>query len=190
MLHEYKNFISQKYIQTLLTNIASVSLSQMDVLGSDNSDKYRVAQWTWLNSKIYPDYINLLQKISDLIGVQSEQCENLHVVKYLVWGEYKYHHDFFHPNTTYYDTEMKKWWQRIKTALIYLNTTKNWTGWTHFQKLDKLIKPEAGKLVYWDNVDPITWMLDYDSIHAWLPVDIGEKIVLITFVRENTFNNQ
>lgn len=157
-------------------------LTKMNVLGAKN-DNYRVANGTWINQ---PDY--LIQKIRNLIiketGLPIENQEGFHVVNYEIGGEYKTHHDFFHPNTNYFESQISRGGQRAYSCLIYLND--NFTGGeTDFPKKDIKISPQTGKMVIWSNIE--NGKLDHDSLHAGLPVITGEKWISVIWVRENKF---
>ena len=111
--------------------------------------------------------------------------ESIHVVKYSVGEEYKDHHDFFHPGEEYYEDEVNRGGQRLKTALVYLNDDFE-GGETNFPNLNIKVDPKKGKLVLWDNIKD-DGSLDYDSLHAGLPVKSGYKYIAVIWIRENEF---
>jgi prolyl 4-hydroxylase len=138
----------------------------------------------WLREKS-----DLSDKIKKLVvektNLPLENQEAIHIVKYEIGGQYKLHHDFFHPNTDYYESCIKQGGQRAYSCLIYLND--NFTGGeTDFPKVNKTVIPELGKLIVWDNLKE-DGSLDYDSFHAGLPVIEGQKWICIVWVRENKF---
>jgi prolyl 4-hydroxylase len=110
--------------------------------------------------------------------------EQLHFVHYAVGGEYKVHHDFFHPGTDYYKDSIGRWGQRKKTALIYLNDNFK-GGETEFPEVKRTIIPKKNKLVIWDNLKE-NGELDYASLHAGLPVIEGIKQIVVLWIRENS----
>jgi prolyl 4-hydroxylase len=123
--------------------------------------------------------------ISSMINIPIENMEGTHVVKYQIGGEYKGHHDFFHPGEGYYENEIKRGGQRTKTALVYLND--DFTGGeTEFPNISRMIKPLKGKLVIWDNMND-AGQLNYDSFHAGLPVISGVKYIAVIWIREGRF---
>ena len=110
--------ITQNECQELI-DMGSKNLTNAATLGTP-IENYRVAENTWIYSKTeLTDKIKKL--ISDKTGLPIEHQEQIHIVKYNVGGEYKTHHDFFHPNTDYYDTTMKSGGQRVYSCLFYLN---------------------------------------------------------------------
>ena len=84
-----------------------------------------------------------------------------------------------------YDEYVKTGGNRTHTALFYLNDDFE-GGETEFPKLDIKVKPELGKLLLWTNMND-DGTLDYDSLHAGLPVIEGEKWILVIWVREQKF---
>jgi len=75
--------------------------------------------------------------------------------------------------------------QRKYSALIYLNDDFE-GGETYFPKINYTVKPEIGKMVIWENLNKDN-SLNYDSLHAGLPVLSNEKWICIVWVRETKF---
>ena len=166
-----------------LINEYSTELRKLDTLGTP-IDNYRTADGTW----IYKD-TELSLKIQNIIandsGLPIENQEKIHIVKYEIGGEYKPHHDFFHPNTDYYENTMGTAGQRTHSYLFYLND--NFTGGeTEFPHKKIKITPKTGRLLIWRNLKE-NGELDYDSFHAGLPVESDTKYIAIVWVRENSF---
>jgi prolyl 4-hydroxylase len=183
MIREIKNAITTDQSKELI-EIAERHLIKMTTLGKE-TEGYRSAQGTWVDKNLELS-IYIKSIISDCANLPIENMENLHIVKYQVGGEYKEHHDFFFPNEDYYERECtNRGGQRLKSALIYLNDDFE-GGETHFPKLNKIIKPEINKMVIWDNINEDN-SLNYDSLHAGLPVKSGVKYICIVWIRENKF---
>ena len=183
MVKEIFNAITSEQSKELI-EIAEKNLIEMSTLGQQ-IDGYRTAQGTWISNDL-----ELSNYIKSMISVHTnlpiENMENLHIVKYEVGGEYKEHHDFFFPNEDYYESACtNRGGQRLKSALIYLNDNFE-GGETHFPKLNKTVKPKLNKMVIWDNINE-DGSLNYDSLHAGLPVKLGVKYICIIWIRENKF---
>jgi prolyl 4-hydroxylase len=182
MIQEFKNILSVDECDELI-NISKNKLFTANTLGVKIKD-YRTAENTWLFEKT-----DLTDKIKNIVSEKTflpiENQEHVHIVKYNTGGEYKEHHDFFHPNTDYFETHHQKGGQRVYSCLFYLND--HFTGGeTYFPKVNYKVKPELGKLVIWKNLnDDLT--INPNSLHAGLPVTIGEKWICIIWVRENKF---
>ena len=167
-----------------LIDLTKDSFEPSTTLGK-SIEGYRTAQNTWLY-----DQTLLTDKIKDIIVKETnlpiENQENIHVVKYNIGEQYKDHHDFFHPGENYYDGEISRGGQRVYSCLIYLND--DFTGGeTYFPKKNITVTPKLGKMVIWRNLKEDN-SLDYDSLHAGLPVISNEKFICIVWVRENKFN--
>ncbi len=183
MVQEINDFLSEKDCEKLI-QLASSTFEGVDVLG-ESIEGYRVAQGAWLedeDDEIVLRYRNMISEQTDLPIINMEQ---IHIVKYAIGEEYKEHHDFFHPGEYYYDSEIERGGQRLKTALIYLNDDFE-GGETHFPSLNLVVKPKKGKLVIWDNVNE-DGSLDFNSLHAGLPVKKGFKYIAVIWIRENKF---
>jgi prolyl 4-hydroxylase len=183
IVQETLEFISNEESNKLI-ELAEIDLKKMTVLGENSPNDYRIAQGTWLPNDQEP--MNTIRdRISKIINIPVENMEASHIVKYDIGGEYKVHHDFFHANTDYLDSELKRGGQRTHTALIYLNDNFE-GGETEFPKLNQIIKPQKNKLVIWKNLKD-NGELDMDSLHAGLPVKSGFKYILVIWIREKKF---
>lgn len=182
MISEFKNVISINECNELI-KLSKNKLTQANTLGENIKD-YRTAHNTWLFEKT-----DLTEKIQNIVSEKTnlpiENQEVIHIVKYNIGGEYKEHHDFFHPNTDYFEENIQRGGQRIYSCLFYLND--NFMGGeTDFPKVNHKVKPEVGKLVMWKNLND-DLSLNYNSLHAGLPIIEGEKWICIVWVRENKF---
>ncbi|MEY4370418.1 MAG: hypothetical protein RIQ48_127 [Pseudomonadota bacterium] len=183
IIEEFSEFISDEESNKLI-ELAEIDLKKMTVLGESSPNDYRIAEGTWLSNDQEPMKM-IRYRISQLLDINPENMEATHIVKYNVGGEYKVHHDFFHTNTDYSESALKRGGQRVYTALIYLND--NFTGGeTEFPKLNITVKPEKNKLVIWKNLKDND-ELNMDSLHAGLPVKLGCKYILIIWIRKNKF---
>ncbi len=182
MLDEYLNILNKDECSELIT-LSSNKLFGATTLGAYIKE-YRTAENTWLF-----ETTELTEKIKKIVSEKTklpiENQEQIHIVKYNVGGEYKEHHDFFHPNTDYYDSQIKRGGQRIYSCLFYLNDNFK-GGETDFPKINYRTTPQLGKLVVWKNLNDDN-TLNYDSLHAGLPVVEGEKWICIIWVRESGF---
>jgi prolyl 4-hydroxylase len=182
MVIEKENFLSIEECDELIKESSS-HFFRTTTLGKE-IDGYRVAEGAWLSNSL--DIVkNLKQKVNEESGIPISNMEGTHIVKYEIGGEYKVHHDFFHPNESYFPNEMKRGGQRLKTALVYLNDEFT-GGETEFPKMSIKVKPKKGKLVLWDNTNP-DGSPDYESLHAGLPVESGTKYIAVVWIRESTF---
>lgn len=180
MIQEFKNILSVDECDELI-KLSKDKLFNATTLGTQIKD-YRIAENTWLfEQNILTNKIKKIVKEKTNLSLQNQ--EQIHIVKYNLSGEYKEHHDFFHPNTSYYENHTKNGGQRIYSCLFYLNDNFE-GGETFFPKINYKVKPEIGKLVIWKNLND-DFTINYNSLHAGLPVTNGEKWICIIWVREN-----
>jgi prolyl 4-hydroxylase len=182
MIQEFKNILSIDECDELI-NISKDKLSEATTLGTQIKN-YRTAETTWLFEKT-----DLSEKIKNIVSEKTdlpiENQEQIHIVKYNIGGEYKEHHDFFHPSTDYYKAHTERGGQRVYSCLFYLNDDFE-GGETNFPKVNYKVKPELGKLVIWKNLND-DLSINPNSLHSGLPVTNGEKWICIIWVRENKF---
>ncbi len=163
MIVEYPNFLTESQCQLLIgmgeSNQLQIGETSGDLVG------YRKARVVWFD-ETNPIVSEIQQRVAELSGIPIENQERLHFVKYNVKGEYKLHHDGS---------------KRRKTALIYLNT--GFTGGeTEFPKVERIIKPETGKLVIWENTTEDGEKIQ-QSYHAGLPIESGTKYILVIWIK-------
>lgn len=182
MIDEYSNFIDIDYCDNFIS-LAENKFEPAKTIGRQ-IEGYRVADSCWLmdNEK---GVLSYKEKVSSFLNLPLENMENLHIVRYQVGGEYKKHQDFFHPGESYYENVINRGGQRTHSVLLYLND--DFTGGeTDFPKLQIKVKPEKGKMIVWTNLNE-DGTLDYDSIHAGLPVITGVKYIATIWIRESKF---
>jgi prolyl 4-hydroxylase len=182
MVNEYRNFLTNEECDQII-KLADHQMQPAKTLG-ENIDGYRVADNTWLDDED-PLVSSYKSKISELVKIPVENMEKLHIVRYQIGGEYKNHQDFFHPGESYYDEQIKRGGQRVVTTIIYLNDDFE-GGETDFPQVGLKVKPETGKLITWKNVLP-NGKLDYNTLHAGLPVTLGKKYIATIWIRESKF---
>jgi prolyl 4-hydroxylase len=119
-----------------------------------------------------------------LIEVPLENCEGMQLVHYKPGQYYKPHHDYFQPNSSYWDREINRGGQRTWTAFLYLNDVKE-GGTTNFPYIDIEVKPKAGRMVLWMNM--INGKPNVDSYHEARAPKGCEKWGANIWVREKKF---
>jgi hypothetical protein len=183
MIKIIDNILTQEECDKLIQTGIKNSLVKANTLG-ENIESYRTADntWIWESNELTTKIENIVAKES---GLPIENQEKIHIVKYNVGGEYKPHHDFFHPNTDYYESTMGTAGQRVFSFLFYLND--DFTGGeTDFPTKKIKVTPKLGRLLIWKNLKE-DGLLDYESYHAGLPVETGIKYIAIVWVREKIF---
>lgn len=127
----------------------------------------------------------LIRKLEDrvcsMFNLDKNQLEPLQIVKYDKGNEYRYHYDYFDEKSDQSSN------QRIYSILIYLNTlNKQDGGCTHFPIYKKRIRPEKGKMVYWENKQDNE--LNKQSLHCGEPIKTDTtKYILTIWTRERGY---
>jgi prolyl 4-hydroxylase len=172
MLIEKNNFITYDDCDELI-RISENKFEEAQVSGGERG--YRIASYVWVDDK-EPISIKLKEITSIETRLPVSNMEKINVVKYDVDGEYKEHHDFFNDSKNS---------QRVKTVLFYLNDDFE-GGQTDFPILNIRVEPVKSKVIIWDNIKE-DGSLDYDTLHAGLPVTSGTKYIATIWIRENAF---
>lgn len=125
-----------------------------------------------------------IKSINNVNKWDNTNHEKLQITKYEVNGEYKPHYDAFDIlNKDNLDHDIINSGQRLITNIIYLNDSFI-GGETYFPKIDKMIKPRIGRLLTFENCIKNTNFLHPYSIHQSLPIQSGEKWIMVNWNRE------
>lgn len=122
------------------------------------------------------------ERLCNLSGIAPDYGEPLQGQRYDPGQEFKFHTDYFEPGGSGYIEHCTVPGQRTWTMMIYLNDPEAGGG-TRFKATGKIVKPETGKLVAWDNltaqgdVNPAT-------LHHGMRVRKGRKYVVTKWFRE------
>ena len=116
-------------------------------------------------------------------GMSPGQCEVLGLLRYEPGQAYKLHYDAFAPDQPGASDMLSDGGQRIRTALVYLNSEFA-GGETRMENLNLEIKGDSGDLLVFDNVDG-QGKRHPDSLHAGKPVTSGSKWLLSQWFRED-----
>ena len=148
-------------------------------------EDYRTSSNTFLHYNEGMKPVDDVAKIvTDIIEVPLENCEGMQLVHYKPGQYYKPHHDYFQPNSSYWDREINRGGQRTWTAFLYLNDVKE-GGTTNFPYIDIEVKPKAGRMVLWMNM--INGKPNVDSYHEARAPKGCEKWGANIWVREKKF---
>lgn len=124
----------------------------------------------------------LAARLADLSGIAPAHAEPLQGQRYEVGQEFKAHTDFFEPGNPDYATYCAVPGQRTWTFMVYLNEVEA-GGATRFRAVDKLVQPERGKLVGWNN-RRADGTPNADTLHHAMKVRKGRKYVITQWYRE------
>ena len=120
--------------------------------------------------------------IAALTGLDGLYGEPLQGQRYAVGQEFKGHTDYFEPGGLDFDRYCGVAGNRTWTVMVYLNEPEA-GGATRFKAVDKIIQPETGKLVCWNN-RRMDGSLNPATIHHGMKVRSGVKHVITKWFRE------
>ena len=126
--------------------------------------------------------------IREVVGIQAALGEPIQGQRYAVGQQFKPHWDYFIPTEAYFQTEMLYGGQRTWTAMAFLNDPEA-GGHTNFTQVDVTVRPRAGNLLVWNNLDA-EGNPNALSMHQGTPVTAGTKYVLTKWHRERAFQNR
>ncbi|OYW47445.1 MAG: oxygenase [Novosphingobium sp. 12-63-9] len=129
-----------------------------------------------------PEVSVLDEKLSALSGIARTFGEPIQGQRYEVGQEFKAHTDYFDPHGGDFARYCTVSGQRTWTFMVYLNAPDA-GGATRFKVIDKLIQPEQGKLVCWNNRRP-DGTINPATLHHAMKVRKGLKYVITKWYRE------
>jgi prolyl 4-hydroxylase len=124
-------------------------------------------------------------KLAAFAGIDIAYGEPLQGQRYAVGQEFKAHTDYFEPGGMDFERFCGRSGNRTWTLMVYLNEPKA-GGATRFTKVDKLIQPETGKLLAWNNRLP-DGTLNPATIHHGMKVRAGTKYIITKWYREKVW---
>lgn len=128
------------------------------------------------------EILNSIRKRSaDWLKIPESNFEFFQCVSYGPGQEYQAHYDTFDEKFEQGKDELEKIGQRKYTMLAYLNDDFV-GGETYFPLLDLLIQPKKGGVLVFENLDDDGKILK-SSLHAGLPVTVGNKIAMNMWIR-------
>ncbi|WP_432280311.1 prolyl hydroxylase family protein [Stakelama saccharophila] len=122
------------------------------------------------------------RRITAFTGIDPTHGEPVQGQRYEVGQEFKAHTDYFEPNGLDYDKYCSVAGQRTWTVMLYLNEPEA-GGATRFRAVDKMVKPETGKLLAWNNLR-LDGTPNPSTLHHAMKVRGGLKYVITKWFRE------
>ena len=124
----------------------------------------------------------LNSKLAQISGIDPAYAERLQGQRYETGQEFKAHTDYFETTAQDYAEHCAVSGQRTWTFMIYLNAVEA-GGATRFKAIDKIVRPEPGKLLAWNNRLP-DGSPNGATIHHAMKVRKGLKYVITRWYRE------
>ncbi len=151
-------------------------------VSDDNGDpRYRTSETCDLRAD-EPLTQQVEAALAELLGLDPAFGEPLQGQRYAVGQEFKQHTDYFEPLSPDYERFCAVAGQRTWTAMLYLNAPEA-GGATRFKTIDKIVQPEPGKLLLWNNLRP-DGSGNPATLHQGMKVRAGTKYVLTKWYRQ------
>ena len=125
---------------------------------------------------------DLAGRLFALNGIDPAYGEPVQGQRYAVGQEFKAHTDYFEPTGEDFAKYCSVAGQRTWSFMIYLNEPEA-GGATRFKVVDKMFRPETGKLLCWNNHRP-DGSLNPATLHHGMKVRKGVKYVITQWYRE------
>lgn len=159
---------------------------QPSTIVDDNGDPaFRTSETCHLDHAD-PVVAALADDLTALTGIDPAHGEQLQGQHYDLGQEFKPHTDYFEPHGADYAVNCTIAGQRTWTAMIYLNAVAAGGG-TRFKAIDKIVKPEAGKLLIWNN-RLADGSPNGATMHHGMKVRQGRKYVITRWYRERPWS--
>jgi len=147
----------------------------------NGDDAFRTSETCDLDPAI-PIVADLERRITAFVGLDPAHGEPIQGQRYAVGQEFKGHTDYFEPGGLDFHKFTSVAGNRTWTAMIYLNEPEA-GGATRFKAIDKIVQPETGKLLCWNNLRP-DGSPNPSTIHQGMKVRAGTKYVITKWFRE------
>ena len=151
-------------------------------IADPNGDHYFRTSETCDLSPEEPAVQVLDRRLFELNGIDPAHGEPVQGQRYEAGQEFKAHTDYFEPSGQDFVKYCTVAGQRTWTFMVYLNEVEA-GGATRFKVIDKLFRPETGKLVCWNNHRP-DGTLNAATLHHGMKVRKGVKYVITKWYRE------
>jgi prolyl 4-hydroxylase len=129
-----------------------------------------------------PLVIEVDRRITAFTGLDPRHGEPMQGQRYEIGQEFKAHTDYFEPSGQDYAKYCTVAGQRTWTVMFYLNEVEA-GGSTRFKAIDKIVQPETGKLLAWNNLRP-NGTPNPSTLHHAMKVRAGTKYVITKWFRE------
>lgn len=147
-----------------------------------NGDKYFRTSETCDLDAGEPAVLELEARLLALTGIDPAHGEPVQGQRYAEGQEFKAHTDYFDPHGADWEQYCSVAGQRTWTFMIYLNEVEAGGG-TRFMTLKKIVQPETGKLLGWNNRRP-NGDGNPNTLHHGMKVRRGLKYVITKWYRE------
>lgn len=154
--------------------------------GEMRADPMRTSSHVTLGPRQHDHVLEALERcISRVSGLPVQNGEFLQILRYRLGEEFRPHVDYFNESGASAYQSLADGGQRAQTVLAYLND--DYTGGsTCFPKLQLDVKGRRGDMLHFHNLGA-DGLGHRDSLHAGMPVTLGEKWLLSQWIRSESY---
>jgi len=154
-------------------------------IADDNGDHYFRTSETCDLDPAHPAVRDLEARLLEVGGIEPAYGEPVQGQRYAEGQEFKAHTDYFEPGGADFERYCSVAGQRTWTFMVYLNEVEAGGG-TRFAAAKKIIQPETGKLLAWNNRRP-DGSPNPNTLHHGMKVRKGVKYVITKWYRERAW---
>ena len=154
-------------------------------IADDNGDHYFRTSETCDLDPAHPAVRDLEARLLEVGGIDPAYGEPVQGQRYAEGQEFKAHTDYFEPGGADFERYCGVAGQRTWTFMVYLNEVEAGGG-TRFAAAKKIIQPETGKLLAWNNRRP-DGSPNSNTLHHGMKVRKGVKYVITKWYRERAW---
>jgi len=179
-LFQLKRFLPRELCEELVGLIDANR--RPSTIADANGDRYFRTSETCDLDPAEPAVRQLEERLFALNRIDPAHGEPVQGQRYAQGQEFKAHTDYFEPDGADWERYCAVAGQRTWTFMIYLNDVDAGGG-TRFSLPKKIIQPEAGKLLAWNNRRP-DGRPNPNTLHHGMKVRKGVKYVITKWYRE------
>ena len=176
----HKNFLNAEECAQVIAQI-DAKRRPSTVSDYNGDDAFRTSETCDLDGQD-PLVVEIRRRITALTDLDPVYGEPMQGQRYAVGQEFKGHTDYFEPTGEDYAKYCSVAGNRTWTVMIYLNEPEA-GGATRFKAIDKIVQPETGKLLAWNNRRP-DGSVNPSTLHHGMKVRTGVKYVITQWFRE------
>ena len=179
-LYSLRGFLTPGECESLVALIEA-QRRPSTIADANGDDAFRTSETCDLDHG-EPAVSALADKLARISGIDPAHGEPLQGQRYGVGQEFKPHTDYFEPGGQDFARYCSVAGQRSWTFMIYLNAVDAGGG-TRFPRIDRIVRPEAGKLLAWNNRRP-DGSVNPETLHHGMKVRKGVKHIITRWYRE------
>ncbi len=181
----HRNFLTPDECAALIALIET-NRRPSTIADSNGDPLFRTSETCDLDGN-EPIVAEVAKRIAALLGIDPRYGEAMQGQRYAVGQEFKAHTDYFEPGGADYWDHCTLSGQRTWTAMIYLDEPTE-GGATRFKSIDKIVQPETGKLLTWNNLY-VDGRPNPATIHHGMKVRKGVKHIITQWYRQKPWPN-